>query len=265
MSSSVVEKVRKLMNLAGNTGATEGEIRAAIHQAQRLMERYHLTEGDLEHSPADDRAAVDKAEFNDYRAWVGKRKYGWEIALATFVSRFVGVPYYYSAVESKVRRCGMVELDDDGNPVYGTSFVFYGVADDAALAVHIFNDLRQTIATMARIEYGQIYRGDGGAYCEGFVSGLERQHSDDRSTRTIEASREASAGNSTSLALLRRETDLVAYKQAAAKSWLSKEKGIQLRSRSVSSGANGSLSARSHGMRDGAATSLSRSSTRKLS
>lgn len=43
----VLEKIQKALNLANNAGATPGEAAAALRSAQRLMEKYEVSPGEL--------------------------------------------------------------------------------------------------------------------------------------------------------------------------------------------------------------------------
>lgn len=254
---NAISKVRKLLHLAGNHAATEGEIQAAMLQAQRLMEKYHLSEEDLAHEPDEDYAAVDQAPYADYRSFCGRRFAHWEKRLASFVADFIGCRHYIDDELNPVRVHGILQLDEHDRPRSAKSVVFYGVADDAALATHTFGELRLAIATMARIEFGQVHRGDGATYCLGFVHGLELQAQAAQERARIGAS-------STALTLRHRTAALIAYKQERSEQWLARERGISLRTVTSRTRVTGSDVAWERGITDGRATDVSRARQRKL-
>ena len=109
---------------------------------------------------------------------------------------------------------------------------------------------------MARARFGQVYKGDGGAYCEGFADGLSDRLKESRRV-------EMATAKSTALVLVARRDDLIRYKQKRAKTWLSTECGIKLRSRH-SAGASGSASAFSAGQADGRSTDTAKAARRKI-
>lgn len=255
----IANKVRKLMAIAGDGSASEAEIQNAMNHANRLIGEHHLTKDDLNHEPQDDYDKVDSAEFNDFRTYVGKKQYAWEHRLAMFVSRFVGVSVY---ADWKIRIVrgpdGFARFcEKTGEPLYGKSFVYYGVAEDSAIAVDLFNELRQLIATLAVARWGSVFRGDGEAYSEGFVTGLN--------TQLEKANRiEQQGTDSTALVLSHRRRDLIRYKQDKARDWLKAERGIKLRAGTNKTGSAGSWEARSEGVRDGKSADVSAARRRKL-
>lgn len=254
----IAAKVRKLLAIAGDEGASDAEIQNAMNHAHRIMDKHHLTEDDLGHEPDDDYAKVDKAEFGTFRAYVGKKAFTWECRLASFVSEFAGVPVYIDPEIRIVRAAsGFAVFDENDDPKYGKSFVYFGVAEDCRIAVELYNELRSLIATMAVGRWGTVYRGDGAAYSEGFVAGLYSQLKRAR----IEERNESS---STALVLSARRDELVKYKKSKATAWLKRAKGINLSRSQRRSGSNGSWRARSEGVQDGANTDVTATRRRKI-
>ena len=259
--SDIIRKIKKALAIAQDNAASDGEIQAAMNAVQKMMDRHHLTEDDLTHEPVDDYAAVDAANFNQIRAWIGRKVFYWESYLAQFVSKFVGVPLYVDNNLQIARQygSGFMLLDSDGEPQKVKSFVFYGVAEDALIAKELYDELRLIIRTLAYGKYGTAYQGDGGRYAEGFVSGLFSQLEEQTKIRRIEA-----AGNSTAMVLIARQTDLVQYKERKAKDWLKAEANIKLRKGGRTSGASGSYGAFSDGRTDGSNAEVSKQRARKL-
>lgn len=257
----ILRKIKKALAIAQDDAASEGEIQAAMNAVQKMMDRHHLTEEDLAHEPADDYKKVDEADFNQFCAWVGSKVFTWEKSLAHFVSKFVGVPHYLDP-ELRIARqhgTGFLVLDANDNHQKVKSFVFYGVAEDAMIAVEIYNELRTIIRTLAYGKYESAYKGDGGVYSEGFVCGLQSQMKEQNKTRRI-----AAESSPTGMVLIARQDDLVKYKESKSKDWLLKTKGIKLRKGSGSSGARGSIDAFGDGRKDGQNTDVSRTRARKI-
>jgi hypothetical protein len=264
LKEQVSERVRNLLAKTTKNGASQAEAQSAVNAAERIMAKYHLSEEDLAHEPADDYAEVDTADFSQAYSTIGRRAWQWECALARFVERFIGVPHYlrHSILPSRIN--GLVQLDENDQPVTGKAFVFYGVAEDAELARSVYDELRLLIAAMAVAKWGTVYKGDGGMYAEGFVSGLSYKLVSATQSEKAEAQKSIASETSTALVLIARRDDLIQYKQKKAKDWLRNEKGICLVTVSGGSGANGSSGAYSSGRRDGASTDVSNTRRRKI-
>lgn len=267
MSSTIVEKIRKLMAIAGDGAASEAEIENALRHAQRMMDAHHLTEADLAHEPQDDFAAVDRATFNRYRSFVGSKVYHWEGLLASYVAMLVGIGVYTEGLQI-VRKNGVVQFNERGKRYVGVPLVFYGIDEDAQLATQLYDELRLMIASMARLRWGQVYRGEGGAYCDGFVSGLilkldESRESEKEAAQKLLAD-STDTNRSHALILIERRTALVEYKREKADDWIAK-RGVRLGKRRRTSGSlSGSDQAYNEGRTDGRATDVTATRRRKL-
>lgn len=258
-SEKIIDRVRKLMALTEDHGANENEAKLAMVIANRLMGEHHLTEEDLVHEPDEDYRAVDKAEYGARRAFVGLKIYAWESHLSMFVADFVGIPVYRDDKLRMVRRNGFVVMDEHDKPTRGKTYVYFGVDEDAKIAVDLYAEMRATIATMAVARYGQVYKKDGGVYAEGFVAGLADQI---KAARKAAVSQPATMSNA--LILTHRQNDLVQYKKTKATEWLKTEKGITLGTGRGSAGASGSGAAHRAGFRDGRNSSVSAKRSAKL-
>jgi len=254
----IAAKIRKILNIAEDDAASAEEIQNAMNHAKRLMDSHHLTMEDLGHEPEDDYQKVDQANMDQCSAFVGKKVFLWESMLSLFVSEFVGVPVYATSRPQKIiTPAGLGVFDDKGQPKFGKAFVFYGVAEDAAIAVELFNELRQMISTLALGKWGTIYKGDGATYAEGFVNGLN--------TQLRQSSKIEQQTSTTSMILLSRRDDLIKYKEKKAANWLSTEHNIRLRSGNRRPGSRtGSHSAYSEGRSDGSRADVSATRRRKI-
>jgi hypothetical protein len=257
----VIDKIKKLLAIAKDNNAFDGEIQAAMHTASKLMDKYHLTEEDLSHEPVDDYRKAEGAEKGRYRAFIGAKIYAWEQDLATFVSKFVGVPAYIDNNKLQARSESGFLLRDKwfGEPWAGKSIVFYGVAEDAIIARDLYDELRWMITTLAYGKFGNIYVKEGGKYSEGFVWGLFEQHAKSKEVKKLEAQT-----SSTGMILLARRDDLVQFKQDLASKWLKAETKVKIHKGGRNWGAAGSSNAFGQGVKDGKNADVEVARTKKL-
>ncbi len=253
----IAKKVRNLLAIAEDDAASTGEIQNAMNHAHRLMGEYHLSEDDLAHEPQDDYSKVDKSEFTRRRSYIGKKSFAWENSLAHFVSEFVGIPFYITRKPVVAKRNGILLLDEKGNIRKGKAFVFYGVAEDSAIACELFDELRLLISTMAVAKYASVYKGEGAVYSQGFVSGLNSQLKET-------AKLEHQETTSTALVLVHRREDLIKYKKEKARNYLIRKCGIRLVTGTGLRGGSGSSAAYSDGKTDGAKATASADRSRKI-
>ena len=219
--SPIIDKIRKLLATAGDEAASDNEIQSAINIARKLMTAHHLTEDDLAHEPKDDYQKVDEAPFGEYRSFVGKSIALWEEQLASTVSEFVGCPAYTDKNKKIVRKNGLVQFDTNDEPRTEKSIVFYGVAEDAAIAAELYDDMRDLIAAMAVGRTGKVYKSEGASYCQGFVCALYNKI---KKAARLEM---ATPGNGALIVL--RSNDLIEYKKTKATQWLTTERDIKIR------------------------------------
>lgn len=259
----MVDKVRKLLNIAGDDGAAQGEIEAAMLQVQRLMEKHHISEEDLAKEPDVMYRDIENAPMNEVFCVVGKKMAMWEKQLGGFVSELVGCGAYMSLSKSNVvRKFGIVQCDDNGQVKIGQAMVFYGIAEDTALAEIIYNELRMLIYTMARSLYGNPYGGAGASYGEGFINGLFSKRKKAIEEEKVRAITDQS---STGLILIERRNDLVQRKTDLAKKWIEKKFGKKLRHRKTGDGARDfDHTASARGFADGRDTDVDATRRKKL-
>lgn len=166
----IKSRVRKLLNLANDQSAAEGEIENALRYARALMDQHHLDEADLDEEVREERMAQMIATCG------GSKMSAWESALAHAIVKVIGFGWY--------------------------------------VGKEMFEEVGKTIATMARLKWGGVYRGPGRSYCEGFAYELlNRVSREIREQRTSECK-----------ALVHQKANL-------ARTWLREEAGVRLRSR----------------------------------
>ncbi len=168
---SIKDKLRKLLNLSNDEGASAGEIDNAIGIATQLMARHNLTREDIDLSDEDPTKNVKLGQ--QFAVSLGSRLAYWEICLAHFVTGFIGfTDFYPDKVEGTLYRNGIALLNPDGNERKGTLMWFYGSDESAQQAVELYEELASIIQGVATVRYASWARAKGAAYAEGFTLGL---------------------------------------------------------------------------------------------
>lgn len=157
----IVDRIKKLLGLAADNAAHDGEIENAMEAANRLIRDYQVEQTELDAASPERDETYGKvfAPFTTVNStpWMGQ--------LAQAVAMSVGSVQCY--------RCsGSVTSGTFGRPEVRAGVQFYGPEADVMLAKAIFDEWLQTIATIAYGRYGGIARGDGRNYCLGFASAL---------------------------------------------------------------------------------------------
>lgn len=153
-NKSILQKIKKLLNLAKDSAASEGEVSNAMRMAQELMTKHRLSLAeaesvDLNNQSKSSRYATE-AKFN-----LNKRTfYRWEKRLVSIVARLMSVEALLSF----------------------TGPIFIGVESDAHIAVEMYAYLRES-ALKLRKEYSKANPGEreqvGGAlWDESYMAGL---------------------------------------------------------------------------------------------
>ena len=245
--SKIKDRVRKLLNLAADDGAAEGEIDNALRAARRLMLDHQLSEDDVSAPEEDLRTPEQIAADTKYgtaKSWSNaSRVPSWQGTLAQAVAKFIATVDVYHDHPAVMRMpSGIVK--HDGLPVVG--WVFYGPHDDCVLASELHQELLLACATTAKLKYGgALMTGPGRDYCDGFAQGLYEKVK--QATIDVEAGKtpklEGPQCNALSIV---RATNIAKAKQDFANKWLD-------------SGAY------SQGKSDGSSQSLSRSRTARIS
>lgn len=221
-SISIKEKIRLLLNLAKDDGASSGEIDNAMRFATMLMAKYHINEDEInKHTDGHERAALyDRMGVG--RSYSQTMKLGyWEKLLATFCCQFVGsVQCYISNGKEVVKENGIIKCDSDGNSVIRRAFVFYGVDEDVQLTIDLYNELSVIIAATARMKHGSVMKSSGGDYAQGFVSGLFTR---------LQNQQLLISQSSESRSLVVQSNEMIELKKSMAKKWLAEQQNIKVR------------------------------------
>lgn len=225
-TTKIKDTIRKLLAVANNSGATEGEIDNALRFAKQMMVLHHLSEDDLvldQHN----HAQAARKEYADVRSYsFGKKQTSWENSLAGFVMKFFGsVGCFTSPDETKKTKNNTIDFDPKGNTQTRCAFVFYGLEEEVYLANEMFESLAMTIYVLARVKYGTVLKKDGREYADGFVFGLFQ--------KLKEAENQIRLDQATT-ALIVRSDENASLKLKEAKNWLSERKNIRLSKKSKS-------------------------------
>jgi hypothetical protein len=261
-NDAIKDRIRKLLNLAENDGASEGEIENAMRFAQRLMAEHHLDEADIDRNPDQRRTPEDIASSKSYThvsvpLGASKMSY-WEASVSNAVQRVFSdhVQCYRTHPTGQAKTpAGLPMFDDEGSPVYRTCFVFYGPAEETRLCAELFQTVCVSIASMARLRYGSVFRGDGRSYAEGFARALL--------DKVRQPSLPSPSTTSTSLVL----ASVTKAIQTQAREDLHRTTGVKLTTgpRTVKRNVRNDVAAYNQGKADGASFDLTRpSTTRKL-
>lgn len=190
-------RIRKLLNLARDGGASEGEVENAMKFAQQLMDEYHLSEADC---------APEDLSYGQHGVYCQSNLTPWEQALAWAIVKTVGSVGWLTEGRKRV-------FDDERNAyATKTKITFYGPSQDLSLVIEMWNTMRFTIMTMAYAKHGAVYRGAGRSYCMGFANALyDMAKAHEQKDRSNEC------------------TAIVLKKSELAKQWFEKERGTKLR------------------------------------
>lgn len=146
----ILSKIKKLLELSNNTGATEAEAMSALTMAQKLMATHNVELADLEELQRDESNVVTLVCEHKWDA-------GYRKPLAS--------------VMAKNYRCKCYML--------GNSVAFMGVDEDAKIAKAAFEFAYKFIMRRSNQEYERVrkegYSGRGviNSYAYGFLSGLK--------------------------------------------------------------------------------------------
>jgi hypothetical protein len=257
----VKSNIRAMLNLANDSAASEGEINNAMRFVKKLMEEHQLSDADL--TEVDDVLLnLERAEMASQKIYFNGAKLSeWESSAAGFACALVGGVKYYVTGRVPYRVNGILQHFPDGVAMKRPQVAFYGIAEDVEIARQIFAELTLTIASMAKLKWGGVFRKDGREYCEGFVSGLwSKYHEDNNSQKKL-----AQQSTGTALVAIENRGLVVNKKQELATKYLEEGLGIKLKgSISFSGNKQYSSEARQEGRSDGSKHNASVERRRKL-
>lgn len=205
----IKDRIRKLLNVAADDAASNGEIENAVVAARNMMIAYQLEEAEC---TLESDAPTEQGQTP--ASTIGTKITRWEAWLAIVVCDLIGGVQTYQNVDNN-RPTQIV----GGKVKSFGSFMFYGATLEADLAAETYRELSTTIATMAKLRFGGWFRGDGANYALGFVSGLALQI-----RRADNLAQKDETGN----ALVVQALAIIEAKKETGSAWLVKSKGIKL-------------------------------------
>ena len=136
--NKILDMISKMSKLTSEVGAFEGEISAASSKIQELMEKYAISQIDIDNFRADQQEKEFKQVFESARSeHQHKTIQEWEWSLARVVASITMTRHYSSGI---------------GAYRYGgsTKMVFFGVKENAAVAAELYALWRKNIWEMAK-------------------------------------------------------------------------------------------------------------------
>lgn len=228
---SIIDRIKKLLSLAKDSGAADGEITAAMRAATALIEKYQIDASEL---------AEEKPTFHRIKSITHNNSL-WEATLATAVANLFGTVGAYAG-QTKVRI---------GGKVFGEIF-FFGETKDCILAREIFEEFSEAITRNAYIRYKTLLKGDGLLYAMGFANALW-----ELSRESTIAKQSVKVGD-TSLAV---RNSIVLQ---SAIDWLKETYKISLVAKQTTRVVNRNSGAYADGWNDGQASDFSKNRQKKL-
>lgn len=266
----IKDRIRKLLNLAADDGAAEGEIDNALRAARQLMLAHQLSEDDVT-APVEDLRTPEQiaadTEYGRDKSWASSpRLMQWQTMLAQTVCKFLGTVQVYRDT-AKVHHKPSGVVANDGEPVRG--WVFYGPRDDSILAAELHQELLMTCATAAKLKYGgALVTGPGRDYCDGFAIGLANKVFEAQQAMEQEAAKITGALQSDCRTLsvvdVARAGAIAVAKQGRASEWLKEKAGVRLRTSGGYGRQVGDSGAYETGKSDGRSQTLTKTRTARI-
>jgi hypothetical protein len=229
---AIKARIRKLMAVTGDMVATEGEINNAMSLAMKLIDQHQIDIADIkEKEQAPENIEFGQVSINYTKA----RIVTWESTLGMAICKLFGsVSMYASQVKEPFRINGIIQMDDNNNPLYTPTMKFYGPINEINEAKELYTDWLISIGTMACSRWGGCYRGAGAQYCDGFTRAIYKKVSElDNNRSFTQAKAPAQFGNNCTAITLTRRYELI---KKGASEWLKKTHNIKLNKGTRSSG-----------------------------
>ena len=262
----IKQRIRKLLDLASDDAAADGEIDNALRFARRLMLENAISEEDLAELDAgrelDPHEAAAREAYVRITGWADRAYWSfWKRRLADVVCDLVGsVTVYRDRKGQRKTSWGTVEYANNGKPKYRARLQFAGPKLDTEEAYAMWIEWIEVIETMARLRYSNTLFESGRNYAEGFVQALCEKVDAIRQAESVKLE----GPQTTALVLLRNQLSTIEAKREYGTKWLAKEHGVRLRKITQKVGGNDDPFAREQGKADGRKADFSRNRQRRL-
>lgn len=187
VDDALLERIQKLLRLANDDGASEGEVENAMMFARKLMREYGLEMADIILNESVEEN-VDRVVENEALCRGGILRMDGLLLNVCVVLCDVGVFYRSVSRKGKIQQ----------------TVIFYGLEMDCAIAKTVFNELRLSMRTLARFRLGKKWSPKHTAYCKGFALCLQTR------AKTIRAEEGKQHADEISTALIIRKEDMLA-------------------------------------------------------
>lgn len=231
MEDKIINRIKKMLSLANNEAATEGERDNAMRMAYNLLAKHNLTMATVEGHSNEEKREKNRSEF-----------YGrpWALTVAQSIANLFFCEYFY--MRSGTR-----------NQVY---HYFVGKESNSITALEMSKYLVDSIKRESNRRMREA--GEGAAYRRSFASGAAHMVRRRVNELKAEATRSHSSGASTGTSLVL--SSLYDTEEKANKSFL-EESGVQLKNTRDRSKTEVDLSAYNSGHRFGGTLNLNRQLT----
>jgi hypothetical protein len=226
---TIKARIRKLMAVAGDGIATEGEIENAMNLAAKLIDQHHISQDELQ---PDNKRDNEEIQFGRISGVSNTSRIStWEQVLAMAIAHLFGsVQTYCSREKTPIRRNGIVQIKG-GEIKKGVRIYFYGPLVESKEAAELFEEWSRAIAAMGIARWGGAFRGDGAMYCDGFAESLFRRAKEIEKARALTTAKPihliGHTGTNTAITLASRYQIL----KNLATQHLEQNEGIKLRTR----------------------------------
>eukprot|EP00697_Spironema_sp_BW2_P005076 gnl/Spiro4/16852_TR9073_c0_g1_i1.p2 gnl/Spiro4/16852_TR9073_c0_g1~~gnl/Spiro4/16852_TR9073_c0_g1_i1.p2 ORF type:complete len:264 (-),score=24.00 gnl/Spiro4/16852_TR9073_c0_g1_i1:2671-3462(-) len=256
---TIKDRVRKLMAVAGDGVATDGEIENAMRLATKLIDEHHLQPEDYSQPQQPDDLTMGRS----FGTSQSERMSTWERTLASAIAKMFGcIKCYVDHQTQPIRVNGVAQTDATGVRM-GRKICFYGPLVESAEAADLFSEWSRSIASMGVIRWGGCFRGDGAMYCQGFAQAiLDKARKIDTARQLVQAKPipQFSGDGSTAITLAGRYGLL----RDAAEKYLRDECKVKLSTTRSSGYRSGDRGAYSEGHAHGSQADFGRASKRKM-
>lgn len=153
VSDKIIGRIKKLLRLANNDAASEGEIENAMAFAKKLMDQYNLEEQAILIEETDEQVASKVVEE------------------VMFAMKGTIYPQLRNLIGASAILCGCRIYYDDYHYIDGKrkrAIMIYGQPHDVAVARAMFKELRASMNTLVYINYGRKHSIEQSSYRKGF-------------------------------------------------------------------------------------------------
>lgn len=147
---NIIERVKKMLSLANDAAASEGEVENALRLARKLMTQYGIEDAQLDSRSTDSTNVI--RETSATRSGFGI----WEQQAAQVVASICDTRVVHST--DRIHR--------------KKSIGFIGFPTDVAVSLEMYPTVVISVRTLARAKYGTGWTSEHQAYALGFVQGL---------------------------------------------------------------------------------------------